>query len=287
MPQRRLTLSEAYAYCQDLANSHYENFPVASRLLPERMRLPVAVVYAFARTADDMADEGDLSPKERLAALDEYAAKLDATQQGEILSDPVFIALADVLKRYTLPVQLFHDLLIAFRLDVTKKRYDDFQDVLDYCRYSANPVGRLLLYLHDSVSEENLQMSDHICTALQLINFWQDIRQDYEENNRIYLPQDELARFGVSEDQIREGRTDDNMRELMGLQIKRSREIMFVGTPLGHRVGGRFGLELRLIIQGGLRVLERLEQSQHDLLARPRLGKSDWVFIVLRALFKA
>lgn len=285
-PSPSPTLSEAYAYCQDLANSHYENFPVASRLLPKRMRQPVAVVYAFARTADDMADEGDLSPEQRLAELDEYGTKLDAIQRGEASTDPVFIALADVQKQFNLPAQLFHDLLTAFRLDVTKERYDNFQDVLDYCHYSADPVGRLLLHLHGSASEENLQMSDHICSALQLINFLQDIRQDYKENNRIYLSQDELSRFGISEEQIREGQTDDKMRELMALQISRSREMMLAGAPLGRRVGGRFGLELRLIIQGGLRVLERLEQYQHDLLARPRLGKSDWIFIVLRALFK-
>ena len=190
-----LTLSEAYRNCQDLAAEHYENFPVASRLLPRRLRQPITVIYAFARTADDFADEGNRSPAERLQLLDDYETRLQRLLAGSPGSNPVFIALADVIKRYALPIGLFQDLLSAFSQDVTKQRYANYDEVLDYCRRSANPVGRLLLYLYNQAEAENLLLSDQICTALQLINFLQDLYQDYDEHNRIYLPQDEMRKY--------------------------------------------------------------------------------------------
>jgi squalene synthase HpnC len=190
-------LETAYRHCERLARSHCENFPVASWLLPRRLRRPIAVIYAFARTADDFADEGHYSAAQRLALLNGYGAKLQQLERGEATDDPLFIALADVIARYQLPLQLFYDLLSAFAQDVTKKRYTDFGELLDYCRRSANPVGRLLLHLSGNASAENLQLSDKICSALQLINFYQDLAQDFAENERIYLIYVVIRRFCV------------------------------------------------------------------------------------------
>ncbi len=277
-------LDHAYADCLALARSHYENFPVASRLLPRRLRRPVAVIYAFARRADDFADEGELPQQERLARLDDYARQLDAIAAGLAVDDPVFVALADIIARHGLPLAPFHDLLHAFRSDVTKKRYANFGEVMAYCRHSANPVGRLLLHLHGAADARNLAQSDAVCSALQLINFLQDIHQDYAENDRIYLPQDEMARFGISEEDIRLRRTTPAMRLFMDTQIERARRLMQAGSPLGVSLRGRFALELRLIIMGGTRVLQKLHAQRDDVFARPRLTLRDWAWVIWRAL---
>lgn len=277
-------VTEAYAFCQQMVRSHYENFPVASFILPRRLRQPISVIYAFARTADDFADEGDWDAETRLTKLQEYDDLLDAIENGEPVSNPIFIALADVIQKHQLPLQLFHDLITAFRLDVTKKRYADIDDVWDYCRYSANPVGRLLLYLMNAATPENLERSDAICSALQLINFLQDIEQDFSENNRIYLPQEDLARFKVGEAHIRDQRSDEAFAQLIQQQVQYAREKILFGKPLGRVVGGRFGFQLRLMINGGLRVLELLDHQQEDLFSRPRLRKRDWLIILLRAI---
>lgn len=280
------SLKSAYQYCQQLARDHYENFPVASRLLPKQSRDSVAVIYAFARTADDFADEGDSDCDTRLALLDNYAAKLEAIGHNSAPEDPIFIALADVIRRHQLPLQLFHDLLSAFRQDVTKKRYRDFDEVLDYCRRSANPVGRLLLHLHDEAGEENLQLSDKICSALQLINFLQDLEQDIKENDRIYLPQDEMEQFGVTEADIAEQRNSHEIEQLLAHQRQRIDTMMREGARLGSRLNGRFGLEIRLIIEGGIMVLEKLSTQSGQPFSRPRLKKGDYLQILWRALQK-
>ncbi len=277
-------VEQAYAHCQQIVRSHYENFPVASFILPKHLRRPISVIYAFARNADDFADEGDMDAETRLVKLKDYDDKLDKIASGQNLDDPVFIALADVIKQHALPLQLFHDLITAFRLDVTKTRYKDINDVWDYCRYSANPVGRLLLHLTKEDSTENLERSDAICSALQLINFLQDIEQDLSENNRIYLPQQDMLRFQVSEDQLKEKLSNDAMLNLIRQQILYAREKMLFGKPLGRAVRGRFGFQLRIMINGGLRVLELLEKQQNDLFSRPRLGKRDWMKMIWRSL---
>jgi len=276
-------VTEAYAYCQQLVRSHYENFPVASFILPKQLRQPISVIYAFARTADDFADEGDWDVETRLTKLKAYDDHLDSIEKGEPVDNSIFIALADVIQKHQLPLQLFHELITAFRLDVTKKRYADIDDVWDYCRYSANPVGRLLLHLMDAATPENLERSDAICSALQLINFLQDIEQDFSENNRIYLPQEDLARFKVSETHIRDQRSDEAFAQLIRQQIRYAREKMLFGKPLGRAVGGRFGFQLRLMINGGLRTLELLEGQREDLFSRPRLKKWDWLVMLLRS----
>lgn len=279
------TLTEAYEHCLQLARSHYENFPVASTLLPKRLRRPVAVIYAFARTADDIADEGEASSAERLSALDDYSARLIQLEKGDTPDDAIFIALADVITRHQLPLSLFHDLLSAFRQDVTQKRYNNFSEVLDYCRRSANPVGRLLLHLNGDATEENLNASDQICSALQLINFLQDLQQDYRENNRIYLPQDEMRRFGIDESWLEEERSDEKMRALIAFQLQRIEAMMINGATLGANLHGRFGMEIRLIIAAALKVLEKLSQHEGNVFARPRLSKINYLHILWQALF--
>ncbi|MDJ0862715.1 MAG: squalene synthase HpnC [Gammaproteobacteria bacterium] len=268
-------LDAAYRHCRRLAHSHYENFPVASLLLPRAVRAPVAVIYAFARTADDFADEGSLPPEERLARLRTFGEGLDAAISGSPVGDPVLVATADIIRRHRLPAKLFHDLLTAFRMDVTKLRYADFAEVLGYCRYSANPVGRLILHLTAQASSENLSGADAVCSGLQLVNFLQDLSQDYDENGRIYLPEDEMIRFGVDESHIRDRRTDKAMRELFRHQVLRARELLITGAPLGARLRGRLGLEIRAIIAGGLQTADKLAALDEDVFARPRLSTAD------------
>ena len=185
---RSTKLISAHRYCQHLAKSHYENFPVASIILPKHIQQSVFVIYAFARTADDIADEGSATMADRMQALLEYEKQLNNIEQGADLSQPpLFIALSDVVYSQHLPIQLFHDLLSAFKQDISQGRYQSDDDILDYCRRSANPIGRLLLHLGGEKSMQQLQQSDALCTALQLINFYQDVKQDLYENNRLYL----------------------------------------------------------------------------------------------------
>ncbi len=276
-------VAQAYRSCRELAQSHYENFPVASFLLPRHLRDPVAAIYAFARSADDIADEGHAGATERLQQLDEMRQALCLIEQGAPPSQPLYIALADTIETHSLPITLFHDLLSAFRQDVTCKRYASFGELMDYCRRSANPVGRLLLHLNRQVDDRKLALSDAICSALQLINFLQDIHQDYEENGRIYLPRDEMQRFAVSEDTIRDRRNCFEMKELVRFQVRRADKLLRSGSPLGLQLGGRFGLELRTIILGGARVLEKLH-AQDDVFARPRLERRERLGILFSAI---
>ncbi len=278
------TLKSAYAECLHMAQSHYENFPVASRLLPKHLRQPIAVIYAFARRADDFADEGDLSNEERIAKLTDFGNKLELVEQGQEVDDTTFIALADVIKQHQLPISLFHDLLTAFKMDVTKTRYANFGEVMEYCRYSANPVGRLLLHLNNAASPQNLGYSDAICSALQLTNFLQDISQDLDESDRIYIPLDEMEQYGVSEEDIRNKITNQASRDLIQFQIQRTRKLMQSGAPLGKVLKGRMGLELRLTIMGGSRILYKLNQQQNDVFSRPRLSKWDIGWVIWKAL---
>lgn len=264
--------------------NHYENFPVASLLLPPRFRHPVAQIYRFAREADDLADEGDVPDAERLAQLDHFRGQLRKIERHIIPDSDEFTILAGVIHNHKLPVSLFYDLLSAFTQDVRRKRYASFPDVLDYCRRSANPIGRLLLHLFGQATPGNLRHADSICSALQLVNFWQDVEIDYRMG-RIYLPQDEMKSHGVTEQHIAEGRCDDAWRALIGFQIRRSREMLLAGAPLGRALGGRIGLEIRATVQGGLRILEKLEAAQCDMFrSRPVLKWHDWPRLLARAL---
>src|SRR6267378_3231021 len=255
---------------------HAENFPVASVLLPAALRHPVSVIYRFARTADDFADEGDLRPQERLARLEGYRAELRRLEAGRSPESPLFRELGEVVAAHRLPFAPFYDLLDAFSQDVTKQRYASFAEVMDYCRRSADPVGRLMLCLYGRSDERNVASSDSVCSALQLINFWQDVELDFLKN-RIYLPQDEMARFGITEAQIAARDTSGGWWSLMRFQIERARSMLLAGAPLAARLPGRIGLEIRTVVQGGLRILEKLERARGNVFRRrPVLRPWDW-----------
>lgn len=267
-----------------MSNTHYENFPVASPLLPRAMRAPVRVIYAFARSADDLADEGDALPDERIAALMAYEAELNRIDKGEPPETPLFQQVASTIAEHALDTRYLHDLLSAFRQDVRQTRYASFEVLLDYCRRSANPVGRIMLSLSGDISESAFRQSDAICSALQIINFLQDVRIDWDKS-RVYLPQEDLQRFGVTEEQIAEQRADDRWRALMAFEVERARALMLEGAPLALQVHGRLGWELRLIVQGGLRILEKIEVVGYDVFrSRPTLGRRDWLLMFWRAL---
>jgi len=263
---------------------HYENFPVASVLLPRRLVPAVEAIYAFARSADDLADEGDALPAQRLAALAAYAAALESIARGQAQSDPMFDRLARTIAQYSLPLQPFYDLLSAFKQDVGTKSYANFPLLRDYCRRSANPVGLLMLSLYGAADARNVTDSDAICSALQLINFLQDVAID-REKDRVYLPLDDLARWGVTPAQLDRAEADANFKALMQFQLDRARALMLGGAPLAKRLPGRIGWELRLVVQGGLRILEAIETVEFDVFRRrPKLKLADWLVIVWRAL---
>jgi len=273
-------MSDSYAI------EHYENFPVASLLLPRPMRRPISIVYRFARSADDFADEGDAPASERLRLLDGYRAELDRLSAGQPAQTALFRDLGrEVIAAHQVPIQLFYDLLDAFSQDVVKTRYADFAELRHYCMRSASPVGRIVLHIAGQASPEKLLMSDEICIALQLINFWQDVAIDWQKD-RVYLPQDELQQFGVSEAQIAAGETDKNWWPLMQFQIARSQRIMQAGAPLGSLLPGRLGVEIRLTVLGGSSILHKLLAVRGDMFRqRPRLRKRDWPLLFTRAVF--
>ncbi|MDR0634481.1 MAG: squalene synthase HpnC [Azoarcus sp.] len=267
---------------------HYENFPVASLLLPARLREPVEAIYTFARSTDDIADEGDATAEQRLKQLDAYRGALDAIGTEGVAAarglPPLFARLIRSIIGHNLPLKPFYDLLDAFRQDVTKNRYEDFNELADYCRRSANPVGRLLLTLYGAASLENFPLSDCICTGLQLANFWQDVALDWKKG-RIYLPRQDLARFGLQEEDIAASRCDERWQALLAFEVARARATLAAGAPLARRLPGRIGWELRLIVAGGLRILKRIEAAGYDVFAhRPQLGLVDKLAVTWHAL---
>lgn len=268
---------------------HYENFPVASILLPKYLRQPIEVIYQFARSADDFADEGDFPIAERLANLSAYERELDLIESGANSESALFRSLALIIHEHQLPLQLFRDLLDAFKQDVTKTSYASFTELLDYCRRSANPIGRLLLHLFRAAEDKNLSMSDDICSALQLINHWQDVAIDWQKNDggRVYLPIEDLAYYGLSTSDIQRGEATPQWREMMRFQTIRARKIMRRGAPLSHKMTGRFGCELRLIVAGGLAIIDKIDAVDGDVFRqRPKLTKWDWLAIAPAAILK-
>ncbi|BEV70784.1 MULTISPECIES: squalene synthase HpnC [unclassified Paludibacterium] len=262
---------------------HYENFPVGSLLLPRRLRAAVHVIYRFARHADDLADEGDASPQARLDALQALRSELDLLAAGQPATLPLMQDLARVVESHALPLAPFYDLLSAFSQDVEKTRYQNFAELIDYCRRSANPVGRLMLALYGETDARSVAMSDGVCSALQLINFLQDVAIDWQKG-RVYLPQEDLARFRVTEAQIAAGDAGGLWTPLMLKQIERARKLLQAGAPLGKRLRGRIGFELRLIILGGDRILQKLHAQGGNVFARrPVLGWRDWLWMIWRA----
>ncbi len=277
-----------------MAVDHYENFPVASVLMPPHLRPAVVALYRFARSADDLADEGDADPGIRLSALSAYEAGLTALRDGTGLPGndqpwppgapaAVFAPLATAVRAHDLPLPPLHALLSAFKQDVVTHRYPDYPTLRDYCSRSADPVGTLMLHLYDAATPENLRASDAICTGLQLVNFWQDVAIDWKKG-RVYLPQDDMARFGVTEAHIASGRCDAAWTALMSMQVQRARALLHFGAPLAGRLPGRLGWELRLVVLGGLRILRRLELAGYDVhRARPTVGPRDWPWIIWHA----
>lgn len=313
-PERlpEMTEAEAFAYCAELTHSHYENFPVGSALVPKALQPAIHSLYAFMRTADDFSDEnrraGD--EKERLERLTNWESMLDDCEKG-VAKHPIFIALRATLRHHQLPVQWLRDLLQAFKMDVTVREYPTEADLLAYCRYSANPVGRLILTLFGYRDEKLYPLSDSICTALQLANHWQDVAVDLEKD-RIYLPQEDLKRYGLTSQDLFElkkrsspaavsggslrrndgpptealgGDKMKNFRRLMAFEVDRAQALFTQGKALPERVSGRLRLELRLTWRGGARTLEKIRAAHYNVFEhRPVVTKFDWFIIALRSL---
>lgn len=270
-------------FCARVASRHYENFPVASWILPGRIRPAAQAIYAFARVADDFADEA-VHEGRRLERLREWEGMLESCLRGEAIH-PVFVALRDTIERFDLPPEPFRELLAAFRMDVEVRRYPDFGTLLKYCRLSANPVGRLMLQLFGHTGAVEIGRSNALCTALQLTNHWQDVAIDLRKD-RIYLPRDDMERYGVGEEDLRAGRVTTGFRALLIDLAGRTRSLYRAARPLCDSIGGRLGLELRMTWLGGSRVLDAIEANGCDVFhRRPRLGPLDAVSILAGALW--
>lgn len=280
-------LAPAYAACEQLARDHYENFPVASILLPRAMRPAIAAIYAFARRADDFADEGEHPDADRLRRLDEWHDRLvhcvAAARPPVSQDDLIFAALGDTIRAHALPLSLFEDLLSAFRQDVTVKRHATWADVLDYCRRSANPVGRLVLRVAGYDDRHLDAASDAVCTALQLTNFWQDFARDWK-NGRLYVPLADRDRVGALDRDLDAGRITPAWRDALAGAAARTRALFAAGRPVCDGVSGRLKLELRLTWLGGMRILDRLEQADYDVFRHPpALSAADALPLLWRA----
>ena len=278
------SLEEARAYCERLARSHYENFSVATWFLPRRLRPHFYSIYAYCRISDDLGDEVG-NPQHALQLLDIWEGELEACYAGRP-RHPVFVALAETVRACDIPRQTFADLLTAFRQDQRVSRYDTFEDVLGYCRYSANPVGRLVLYACGYRDDERQQLSDYTCTALQLSNFWQDVAVDYNKG-RIYLPLEDLRRFGVTEKDMSDRRATPQFLELMRFEVQRAREWFRKGLPLAQKVDSELAIDIELFSRGGLAILQAIEDQGYDVLRRrPVISKPRKLALVARAGLK-
>ena len=293
-------LARAYAYCRALARAHYENFPVASLLLPADMRPHIAAIYAFARTADDFADEPGRQPEERLRLLDAWSARLGSdptvrsweTSTTSVGSDPtqgdpqgeIFVALGNTMRQHRLPRQLFDDLLSAFRQDVTTTQYQTWDALLDYCRRSANPIGRLVLRVAGYDDPRLDRASDAVCTALQLTNFWQDLARDHTIG-RVYVPLDDRRALGARDEDLTAHRMTPEWQRVMSTMVERTRRLFADGRAVCDGVRGRLRWELRVTWLGGTRILDQLERARFDVFQRrPTLGIADLPTLVSGAL---
>lgn len=280
-----VSLDEAQRYCRELATTHYENFPVVSWLLPKRLHQHFYNVYAFCRWSDDLGDE--LGDRQRsLAALNWWRGELTSCFEGEN-RHPVFVALLPTIKECGIPAQPFHDLISAFEQDQTEIEYATFDELRAYCRWSADPVGRIVLHLCGQFSERNAEWSDSICTGLQLANFWQDVARDLKIG-RVYLPIEDCERFGYSRDDLRAGVTNAAFVELMRFEVERARELLVAGLPLIPELPGRLQVDIELFARGGLCILERIESIGYRVLERrPVVGKRDVLRLLVKALLNA
>jgi squalene synthase HpnC len=281
IPQHAPSLAEAQAYCSRLAHSHYENFSVVTWFLPKDLHQHFYNVYAYCRISDDLGDEvGDR--QQSLILLDEWEAELNQCYSGEP-RHPVFVALRETIREKGIPQQEFADLLTAFRQDQVVTRYPTFEDLLGYCKNSANPVGHLVLYLSGYRDAERQKLSDYTCTALQLANFWQDVVVDYAKG-RIYLPLEDLAKYGVSEENIAQRRATPEFLEMMKFEVARAREWFAKGLPLAKMVDKQLALDIELFSRGGLEILNSIEGQGYDVLRqRPVISKPRKLWLVARA----
>jgi squalene synthase HpnC len=283
--RRTWTVSQAFQFCERLARDHYENFPVASLMVPKEKRPHVYAIYSFARIADDYADEPGLTLAERVDSLAEWEEQLVDAYRGHA-HHPVFVALRETVDRFEIPIELFQKLLKAFRSDVTTHRYESFDDVLEYCENSANPIGRLMLLLFNYRSESTMELSDSICTALQLTNFWQDVGVDLKKD-RVYIPSDDIREFGYSEEELLGLRCSQAFKDLMCYQIERTEKMFQEGQPLLSEVGGDLRMELKMTWKGGMRILKKIERQDYDVLARrPSLSLWDKTSILFSSLVR-
>ncbi len=282
-PQKAWDLESSFAYCTAMATTHYENFPVGSRFIAREKRPYVHAIYGFARTADDFADEARFK-EARLPLLDEWDELLGKCYQGEV-SHPVFIALRETVVKFGIPIEPLRALLQAYRMDATQNRHKTFEDLLFYCRHSANPVGQLVLYIFNCRDPELHTLSDSICTALQLTNFWQDVDVD-RKKNRIYLPQVDMAQFDYSEQDLFSRTYNSAFVKLMGLEAERTWDLFERGRPLLSRVSKNLRFEMRLTWLGGTRILRRVETCQFDVFGhRPTLNLWDKISVLARSAF--
>ena len=278
------TTDEAFAYCASITEAHYENFPVASFFLPEEKRPYIQALYAFSRVADDFADELNRPADERMEELNAWEEHLRRCYEGEA-DHPVFIALRETVKRYNIPINPLRDLLTAFKRDVTQNRYETFEDLLSYCRCSANPVGRLVLMIFNYREESHFEYSDSICTALQLTNFWQDIDID-RKKDRLYIPLEDFERFKYSVKEWQDKKVTEGFLDLMKFEIQRTKDIFYQGAQLPSVVAKDLQLELKLIWFGGMEILRMIEKYNYNSIEnRPKLGLMSKVKILLLSLF--
>jgi squalene synthase HpnC len=284
IPRIAPSLEKAREYCRRLARTHYENFSVATWFLPKKLRQDFANVYAYCRISDDLGDEvGD--PAASLALLDEWQAELDACYAGKP-RHPVFVALAETVRKFDIPKHEFSDLLIAFRQDQTVTRFETFDDVLAYCRYSANPVGHLVLYLCGYDDAERQQLADYTCTALQLANFWQDVSVDYDKG-RVYLPKEDLQRYSVGEEDLAENRNTPAFSEMLKFEVARARQWFDRGLPLVDKVGKDLAIDIELFSRGGQEILNAIERQGFAVLGRrPVISKTRKLALVARAALR-
>ena len=281
IPEVAPPLTEAQEYCRRLARTHYENFSVATWFLPQPLRQHFFNVYAYCRISDDLGDEvGD--PSAALQLIDQWEGELNACYFGNP-RHPVFVALAETVRKFEIPKQTFADLLTAFRQDQTVTRYPTFEDLLGYCRYSANPVGHLVLYVCGYRDAGRQALSDFTCTALQLANFWQDVSVDYAKG-RIYLPLEDLQKFGVRETDIASGQNTPAFCEMLRFEVKRAREWFRRGLPLAEKVDRALAIDIQLFTRGGQEVLNAIERQGYKILGRrPVISRSRKLALVARA----
>lgn len=277
-------LENAYRKSAELANSHYENFPVISLFVKKKLRKHIAVIYKFARDADDIADEGKFSQEERIFQMETYKENLSNALQGNP-SDEFWYALDNTIRELNLNPKHFYNLLIAFRQDIHKSRYKNFEEIIDYCRNSANPVGRLILELNGIYDENIHLLSDHICTALQLTNFYQDVSVDLKKD-RIYLPTDELQNYNLTEEKLFQKNHSDNYRELLKFQVDRTDDLFINGKEILNHLSGRLKIQIKWTILGGQTILSKIRKLDYDTLNyRPTLSKSEYLQLMIKSLF--